>query len=124
MYFVFVRVLNGGGGVCAWQDADAFYCAVEERDDPTLAGTAFAVGGMSMLTTASYEARKFGVRAAMPGFVAVKLCPTLRIVPLNFDKYKAASARIRAVMSRYDKNYRPLSLDEALMDVTGLSRSS
>jgi DNA polymerase kappa len=59
-------------------DMDAFYAAVEERDDHTLRGVPFAVGGIGMISTANYVARKFGVRSAMPGFIALKLCPHLR----------------------------------------------
>ncbi|KAK0143868.1 DNA polymerase kappa [Merluccius polli] len=72
-------------------DMDAFYAAVEMRDCPELKDKPMAVGSMSMLSTSNYHARKFGVRAAMPGFIAKKLCPNLVIVPTNFDKYRAVS---------------------------------
>lgn len=65
-----------------------------------------------MLCTSNYEARKFGVRSAMPGYIAVKLCPHLKIIPLNFTKYRAASQKVRAVFERYDPHFCPMSLDE------------
>lgn len=68
-------------------DMDAFYAAVETLSNPSLKGKPMAVGSMSMISTANYEARKFGVRAAMPGFIARKLCPTLVFVPTDFKKY-------------------------------------
>jgi DNA polymerase kappa len=70
---------------------DMFYAAVEIRDWPELADVPLAIGDSSMISTANYEARKFGVRSAMPGFIAWKLCPKLVFVPCNFDKYKAVS---------------------------------
>ncbi|KXS15977.1 DNA/RNA polymerase [Gonapodya prolifera JEL478] len=99
-------------------DMDAFYCAVEERDDPSLKGKAFAVGGTAMLTTASYAARAFGVRAAMPGYIALRLCPELKFVRPDHRKYSAASEEVRKVFQRYDPNFRPMSLDEAYLDLT------
>jgi DNA polymerase kappa len=68
-------------------DMDAFYAAVETLSDPSIKGKPMAVGGLSMISTANYEARKFGVRAAMPGFIARKLCPDLIFVPVDFTKY-------------------------------------
>ena len=73
-------------------DMDMFYAAVEIRDKPELATVPLAVGSESMISTANYEARKYGVRSAMPGFIARKLCPQLVIVACNFSKYRAASA--------------------------------
>jgi DNA polymerase kappa len=99
-------------------DMDAFFAAVEERDNPALKGKAFAVGGIGMISTASYAARKFGVRSAMPGFIALKLCPQLQFVPCNFDKYKAASNLTRQVFKQYDPHFEAMSLDEAHLDVT------
>ncbi|KAM9331172.1 DNA polymerase kappa [Gastrophryne carolinensis] len=99
-------------------DMDAFYAAVEMRDNPELKEKPMAVGSMSMLSTSNYLARKFGVRAAMPGFIAKKLCPHLTIVPTNFDKYRAVSKEIREIFSEYDPNFLPLSLDEAYLDIT------
>lgn len=77
-----------------------------------------AVGGEGMLSTSNYAARRFGVRAAMPGFIARKLCPKLVIVRPNFDKYKAVSAVVGAVFARYDPGYAAMSLDEAYLDIT------
>ncbi|GFS07894.1 DNA polymerase kappa [Elysia marginata] len=98
-------------------DMDAFYAAVEMRDDPSLYNKPMAVGGMDMLSTSNYLARRFGVRAAMPGFIALKLCPDLVIVKLNFDKYTAVSREIRQVMAQYDPDFWPMSLDEAYLDL-------
>ncbi|KAI8808572.1 hypothetical protein BJ742DRAFT_273211 [Cladochytrium replicatum] len=99
-------------------DMDSFYASVEELDRPDLKGKPFAVGGMAMLSTASYAARKFGVRSAMPGFIALKLCPELILVKPNFDKYHTASEKVREVFAEYDPNYSPMSLDEAYLDLT------
>lgn len=99
-------------------DMDAFYAAVEERDDPSLKTGPMAVGSMGMLSTSNYLARKFGVRAGMPGFIGKKLCPNLKIVPTNFDKYRAVSAQVRQVFQEYDANFCPMSLDEAYLDLT------
>ncbi|XP_054905247.1 DNA polymerase kappa [Poeciliopsis prolifica] len=100
-------------------DMDAFYAAVEMRDCPELKDKPMAVGSMSMLSTSNYHARKYGVRAAMPGFIAKKLCPSLVIVPPNFDKYRAVSEEIREIFAEYDPNFQPMSLDEAYLDFTG-----
>ncbi|KAK6306261.1 hypothetical protein J4Q44_G00231860 [Coregonus suidteri] len=99
-------------------DMDAFYAAVETRDCPDLKDKPMAVGSMSMLTTSNYHARKFGVRAAMPGFIAKKLCPNLVIVPTNFDKYRAVSAEVREIFADYDPHFLPMSLDEAYLDIS------
>uniref|UniRef100_A0A4W5L251 DNA polymerase kappa n=1 Tax=Hucho hucho TaxID=62062 RepID=A0A4W5L251_9TELE len=99
-------------------DMDAFYAAVETRDCPDLKDKPMAVGSMSMLTTSNYHARKFGVRAAMPGFIAKKLCPNLVIVPTNFDKYREVSAEIREIFADYDPHFLPMSLDEAYLDIS------
>ncbi|KAL3063111.1 hypothetical protein OYC64_002820 [Pagothenia borchgrevinki] len=99
-------------------DMDAFYAAVEMRDCPELKDKPMAVGSMSMLSTSNYHARKFGVRAAMPGFIAKKLCPNLIIVPTNFDKYRAVSEEIREIFADYDPQFQPMSLDEAYLDFT------
>ncbi|XP_020234635.1 DNA polymerase kappa isoform X1 [Cajanus cajan] len=99
-------------------DMDAFYAAVETLSNPTLKGKPMAVGSMSMLSTANYEARKFGVRAAMPGFIARKLCPELIFVPTDFKKYNYYSDLTRKVFQRYDPNFIAGSLDEAYLDVT------
>lgn len=99
-------------------DMDAFYAAVEMRDCPELKDKPMAVGSMSMLSTSNYHARKYGVRAAMPGFIGKKLCPNLVIVPTNFDKYRAVSAEIREIFADYDPHFQPMSLDEAYLDFT------
>jgi len=97
---------------------DAFYASVEERDEPTLKDVPFAVGGMSMISTANYHARKFGVRSAMPGFIAIKLCPQLRFVSSNFEKYTAAAEIVRAILREYDPDLRCIGLDEATLRIT------
>lgn len=100
---------------------DAFYASVEQRDNPDWRGKPIAVGGggrRGVITTASYEARKFGIRSAMPGFKAKKLCPELIFVPIRFPAYKEASKQIRAIFQRYTELIEPLSLDEAFLDVT------
>ncbi|XP_066274420.1 DNA polymerase kappa-like [Branchiostoma lanceolatum] len=99
-------------------DMDAFYAAVEMRDNPALRDKPMAVGGIGMLSTSNYLARKYGVRAAMPGFIGKKLCPELVIVPTNFDKYRTVSRQVRDVLRQYDPNFAPMSLDEAYMDLT------
>ncbi|KAE8668139.1 DNA polymerase IV [Hibiscus syriacus] len=99
-------------------DMDAFYAAVETLSNPSLKGKPMAVGSMSMLSTANYEARKFGVRAAMPGFIARKLCPDLIFVPTDFKKYTYYSGLTREVFWNYDPNFMAASLDEAYLDIT------
>ena len=100
---------------------DAFYASVEQRDDPSLRGKPIAVGGgekRGVLTTCSYEARKFGVRSAMPGFKAKALCPDIIFVKPRFEAYSEVSKQIREIFSRYTDLIEPLSLDEAYLDVT------
>lgn len=99
-------------------DMDAFYAAVEMRDDPSLRDKPMAVGSTGMLSTSNYLARRFGVRAAMPGFIGKKLCPDLTIVPPHFDKYREASSIVRNILKDYDPNFLPMSLDEAYLDLT------
>ncbi|GLT47382.1 hypothetical protein SLA2020_210840 [Shorea laevis] len=103
-------------------DMDAFYAAVETLSDPSLKGKPMAVGSMSMISTANYEARKFGVRAAMPGFIARKLCPDLLFVPPDFKKYTYYSDLTRKVFRSYDPNFTAASLDEAYLDITEVCR--
>ncbi|KAJ0640161.1 putative DNA-directed DNA polymerase [Helianthus annuus] len=104
-------------------DMDAFYAAVETLSNPSLKGRPMAVGTMSMISTANYEARKFGVRAAMPGFIACKLCPELIFVPTDFKKYTYYSDLTRkAVFQEYDPNFMAASLDEAYLDITNVCK--
>ncbi|XP_048224240.1 DNA polymerase kappa isoform X2 [Perognathus longimembris pacificus] len=97
---------------------DAFYAAVEMRDNPELKDKPIAVGSLSMLSTSNYHARRFGVRAAMPGFIAKRLCPQLIIVPPNFDKYRAVSKEVKEILAEYDPNFMAMSLDEAYLNIT------
>ena len=102
-------------------DMDAFYASVEQLDNPELRGKAIAVGGSSargVVSAASYEARKFGVRSAMSGAMARKLCPELIFVRTNFERYKEVSKQIRKIFFEYTDLVEPLSLDEAYLDVT------
>jgi len=102
-------------------DMDAFYASVEQRDNPELKGKPIGVGGGSkrgVLTTASYEARKFGVHSAMPGYLAKAKCPDIIFVKPRFEAYKDVSIKIREIFSRYTDLIEPLSLDEAYLDVT------
>lgn len=101
-------------------DMDAFYAAVETLCNPSLKGKPMAVGSMSMISTANYEARKFGVRAAMPGFIARKLCPKLIFVPVDFKKYTHYSDLTRKVFQKYDSSFLAASLDEAYLDITNV----
>nr|CAD1841365.1 unnamed protein product [Ananas comosus var. bracteatus] len=99
-------------------DMDAFYAAVETLENPSLKGKPLAVGSMSMICTANYEARKYGVRAAMPGFIACKLCTDLVLVPTNFQKYTYFSELTRKVFQKYDPHFIATSLDEAYLNIT------
>ena len=100
---------------------DAYYASVEQRDHPEWRGKPIAVGGggrRGVITTASYEARKFGVRSAMPGFKAKALCPQLIFTPIRMDVYAKLSKQIREIFRKYTDIIEPLSLDEAYLDVT------
>jgi DNA polymerase IV len=102
-------------------DMDAFYASVEQRDNPALRGKPVAVGGSrerGVVAAASYEARRFGVRSAMPSVTARRKCPDLIFVTPRFDVYKAVSLQVRAIFSEYTAIIEPLSLDEAYLDVT------
>ena len=103
-------------------DMDCFYAAIEVRDRPSLRGKPVGVGGArdrrGVLTTCNYEARKFGVRSAMPTFMALQRCPNLIVLPTRFDVYRREAAIIRGILHRFTSLVEPLSLDEAYLDVT------
>jgi DNA polymerase-4 len=103
-------------------DMDCFYAAIEVRDRPSLRGKPVGVGGArdrrGVLTTCNYEARKFGVRSAMPTFMALQRCPNLIVLPTRFDVYRREAAVIRGILYRFTSTIEPLSLDEAYLDVT------
>lgn len=104
-------------------DMDAFYASIEQRDNPEYRGKPLVVGGLpegrgGVVATASYEARKFGIRSAMPSKKALELCPQVIFVRPRFEVYKFVSQQIREIFSRYTNLIEPLSLDEAFLDVT------
>src|ERR1700733_6167140 len=102
-------------------DMDAFYASVEQRDDPGLRGKPVVVawkGNRSVVCAASYEARRFGVRSAMPSVHAERLCPEAIFIPPDFVRYRAVSRQVREIFKRHTEKIEPLSLDEAYLDVT------
>jgi DNA polymerase-4 len=102
-------------------DMDAFYASVEQRDDPALRGRPVAVGhgaARGVVAAASYEARRFGVRSALPSVTALRRCPELVFVAPRFDVYRAVSQQIQRIFADYTSLIQPLSLDEAYLDVT------
>src|SRR5277367_1308376 len=102
-------------------DMDAFYASVEQRDDPQLRGKPVIVawrGNRSVVCAASYEARKFGVRSAMPAVRADRLCPNAVFLPPDFARYRAVSRQVREIFKRHTDLIEPLSLDEAYLDVS------
>lgn len=122
------RVGADAGGwerVIAHADMDAFYASVEQLDNPELRGKAVIVGGSStrgVVTSASYEARKFGVRAAMPSMQARKLCPHAIFVSGRMSRYAEISRAVREVFDAFSPTVEPLSLDEAFLDLSGTER--
>ena len=106
-------------------DMDCFYAAIEVRDRPSLRGKPVGVGGArdrrGVLTTCNYEAREFGVRSAMPTFMALQRCPNLIVLPTRFDVYRREAAIIRGILYQFTSIIEPLSLDEAYLDVTAHS---
>ena len=112
-------------------DMDAFYASVEQRDDAQLRGKPVIVawrGNRSVVCAASYEARRFGVRSAMPASRAERLCPSAVFLPPDFPRYRAVSRQVREIFQRHTDLIEPLSLDEAYLDVsenkTGLSTAT
>jgi len=103
-------------------DMDCFYAAIEMRDNPELVGKPVAVGGAAnsrgVLCTCNYEAREYGLHSAMASSLALRKCPDLIIVPVNFDKYRTSSKNIHKVLNQYTDLIEPLSLDEAYLDVS------
>src|SRR5437016_13097735 len=102
-------------------DMDAFYASVEQRDDPQLRGKPVVVawrGNRSVVCAASYEARKFGVRSAMPAVRAERLCPSAVFLPPDFPRERAVSSQVREIFKRHTDLIKPLSLDEAYPDVS------
>jgi len=102
-------------------DMDAFYASVEQRDNPDLRGKPVVVawkGNRSVVCAASYEARAFGIRSAMPAGRAERLCPTATFIPPDFPRYRAVSRSVREIFQRHTELIEPLSLDEAYLDVT------
>uniref|UniRef100_A0A8R1DFB5 DNA polymerase kappa n=1 Tax=Caenorhabditis japonica TaxID=281687 RepID=A0A8R1DFB5_CAEJA len=103
---------------CVCIDMDAYFAAVEMRDNPKLRSVPMAVGSSAMLSTSNYLARRFGVRAAMPGFIAKKLCPNLTLVSVNYSKYSKISQKFSQIFLEYDAEVSMMSLDEAYIDLT------
>jgi DNA polymerase-4 len=119
-----VPVTGTPGKTILHADLDAFFAAVEQRDNPALRGKPVIVGGggptdRGVVSTASYEARKFGVRSAMPLRTAAALCPNGIFVPVNGHKYAEVSKQVMAIFRRFSPLVEPLSIDEAFLDVTG-----
>jgi len=110
-------------------DMDAFFAAIEQRDDPSIAGKPVVVGadpkggkGRGVVSTCSYEARRFGVHSAQPISQAYRLCPDAVFLPVDGAKYERESQRIRAIFDEFTPQVEPVSVDEAFLDVTGCLR--
>src|SRR5579863_3416120 len=106
-------------------DMDAFYAAVEQRDRPELKGKPIAVGyddKRGVVATASYEARRYGIRSALPTVTAKRLCPDLIFIAPRFDTYRAVSKQVQAIFSEHTDLIEPVALDEAYLDVTKSKR--
>ncbi len=104
-------------------DLDMFYAAVELRDRPELNDKPVAIGSTGMISTANYVARKYGVRSAMPGFMALQLCPQLVLLPCDFPKYRKVAGQIHALFKELDPCFEAPSMDEAFLDLTDTSRT-
>jgi DNA polymerase-4 len=109
-------------------DLDAFFCAVEEQRDPTLSGLPFAVGGSpegrGVVASCSYAARKMGIRSAMPMKLAIRLCPSLKIVSSGYHLYSQASKQVMDIMHSKAPHMEQISIDEAFLDISDLPESS
>jgi len=99
-------------------DMDAFYAAVEMRDDPSLVDKPLAIGDKNMIMTTNYNARNYGIRSGVPGFIGKKLCPNLIFMRPDYTKYRKASDEICVILKEYDPDMEVVGLDEANMDVT------
>ena len=105
-------------------DMDMFFAAVEIKDNPSLANVPMAVGSMAMISTSNYIARKYGVRSAMPGFIALKLCPQLKLIGGHFHRYKEESLKIMEILEEYDPLIESMGLDEAYLDLTDYCKNN
>ena len=105
-------------------DMDMFFAAVEIKDNPSLANVPMAVGSMAMISTSNYIARKYGVRSAMPGFIALKLCPQLKLIGGHFHRYKEESIKIMEILEEYDSFLESSGLDEAYVDLTDYCKTN
>ena len=99
-------------------DLDAFYAAVEMRDNPSLVDKPIAVAEKNMIMTTNYVARKFGVRSGVPSFIGKKLCPDIIFIKPDFNKYRKASEEFKSAIKPFDENLETIGLDEANLDVT------
>ena len=105
-------------------DMDMFFAAVEIKDNPSLANIPMAVGSMAMISTSNYIARKYGVRSAMPGFIALKLCPQLKLIGGHYQRYKEESFKIMEILEEFDPFLESLGLDEAYVDLTDYCKNN